>query len=104
LFESRNHLLVESEPAWQQFIDALDDFLPASSTTPSIGDLTSREREVLEYIALGLDNSRISAQLKISEMTVRNHVSIIFGKLGVNTRAQAVALARDAGLGRRLMM
>jgi DNA-binding NarL/FixJ family response regulator len=48
-----------------------------------------------------LDNGEISAQLKISDKTVRNHVSIIFSKLEVASRAQAVALARDAGFGRR---
>jgi len=48
-----------------------------------------------------LGNGEISARLKISDKTVRNHVSIIFSKLEVASRAQAVALARDAGFGRR---
>jgi DNA-binding NarL/FixJ family response regulator len=68
----------------------------------ALDDLTSREREVLEFVAQGLDNERISTRLKISEKTVRNHVSTIFSKLGVNSRAQAVAVARDAGFGRRI--
>jgi DNA-binding NarL/FixJ family response regulator len=68
----------------------------------ALDDLTSREREVLESVAQGLDNSGISTRLKISEKTIRNHVSTIFGKLGVNSRAQAVAVARDAGFGRRI--
>ena len=105
-FESRNHVLLENEPAWEQFVKAVDDFLPAShgapdTTTVSLQDLTPREREVLEIVAQGLDNYAIAAALKISEKTVRNHVSIIFGKLGAASRAQAVALARDAGFGRR---
>jgi pimeloyl-ACP methyl ester carboxylesterase/DNA-binding CsgD family transcriptional regulator len=104
--ESRNHILLEGEPAWEQLVKAVDDFLPASHLPPdatalSLQDLTPREREVLEIVAQGLDNYAIAARLKISEKTVRNHVSIIFSKLGVASRAHAVALARDAGLGGR---
>ncbi len=62
--------------------------------------MTAREREVLELVAQELDNARIAARLKISGKTARNHVSNIFGKLGAASRAEAVALARDAGLGR----
>ncbi|WP_329395639.1 response regulator transcription factor [Streptomyces melanogenes] len=61
--------------------------------------LTAREAEVLELIARGLDNHRIARQLVLSEKTVRNHVTHIFDKLQVTTRAEAVARARDAGLG-----
>lgn len=102
--DSRNHILLETEPAWRQFVEALDGFLPASTTgrMPSIDDLTAREREVLGIIAQGRGNGEIAAQLKISEKTVRNHVSIILSKLGVNSRGQAIVLARDAGLGRRM--
>jgi DNA-binding NarL/FixJ family response regulator len=70
--------------------------------TLALDDLTSREREVLEFVAQGLDNDGISMLLKISEKTVRNHVSTIFSKLAVNSRAQAVAVGRDAGFGRRI--
>jgi DNA-binding NarL/FixJ family response regulator len=55
----------------------------------------------LELLAQGLDNGSIAATLSISAKTVRNQASTIFGKLGVNTRAQAVARARDAGFGRK---
>ncbi|MEV6549613.1 response regulator transcription factor [Streptomyces sp. NPDC051597] len=61
--------------------------------------LTAREAEVLELIARGLDNRRIARHLVLSEKTVRNHVTHIFDKLQVTTRAEAVARARDAGLG-----
>ncbi|MGZ3348880.1 MAG: alpha/beta fold hydrolase [Xanthobacteraceae bacterium] len=100
--ESRNHVLVETEPAWQQMAEALSDFLPAAPRPLAVLDgLTAREREIVELVAQGLDNGEISARLKISDKTVRNHVSIIFSKLEVASRAQAVALARDAGFGRR---
>jgi pimeloyl-ACP methyl ester carboxylesterase/DNA-binding CsgD family transcriptional regulator len=101
--ESRNHVLLDTEPAWQQFAEALDDFLPAPSARPieALDDLTAREREILELVAQGSNNTKIADRLKISEKTVRNHVSLIFGKLGVNSRAEAVARARDAGFGHR---
>lgn len=99
--ESRNHMVRESEPAWAQFIAALDDFIPEPAVDLPLlafDELTAREREVLGLLAHGLDNRGIAARLKISEKTVRNHVSIIFGKLRVSSRAQAVAVARDAGV------
>ncbi|MGB6662156.1 MAG: LuxR C-terminal-related transcriptional regulator [Xanthobacteraceae bacterium] len=42
--------------------------------------MTSREREILEFVARGSKNTKIASELKISEKTVRNHVSLIFGK------------------------
>lgn len=96
--ESRNHVLVESEPAWAVFTRAVDRFLSGSVSNGMLDRLTSRERTVLAILAKGVDNSGIAAQLGISEKTVRNQVSIIFGKLGAHTRAQAVALARDWGI------
>jgi DNA-binding NarL/FixJ family response regulator len=103
--ESRNHILLENESAWQQFVEALDDFLPTSSAglaNLALDHLTSRERDVLEFVAQALDNSGIASRLKISEKTIRNHVSTIFSKLGVNSRAHAVAVARGAGFGHRI--
>lgn len=60
--------------------------------------LTRREREVLDLISRGRTNEHISRTLVISEKTVRNLVSAVFAKLGVSTRAEAVAAARDAGV------
>jgi len=103
--ESRNRIVLHTEPAWQQLVGALGDFLPTDSddqrTSPLLDDLTAREREILDVVAEGLDNHEIAARLDISEKTVRNHVSMIFSKLQIKSRAQAVALARDAGYGRR---
>ncbi|GAA1153203.1 DNA-binding NarL/FixJ family response regulator [Kitasatospora gansuensis] len=61
--------------------------------------LTAREAEVLNLVARGLDNRRIARELVVAEKTVRNHVTHIFEKLHVATRAEAVARARDMGLG-----
>ena len=63
--------------------------------------LTEREREVLDLVARGYPNARVAHHLGMSEKTVRNHVSVILAKLPAATRAEAVALARDNGLGMR---
>jgi pimeloyl-ACP methyl ester carboxylesterase len=99
--ESRNHILQETEPAWKTFVAALDEFLPSAHVSPLAAELTPREREILDVIASGQTNAEIASRLGISAKTVRNHVSLIFGKLGVHNRAQAVARARDAGFGRK---
>lgn len=62
-------------------------------------DLTDRERDVLELIAQGRANPWIAQRLGIAEKTVRNHVSIVFNKLQVVDRAQAIVRAREAGMG-----
>ena len=60
--------------------------------------LSPREREILAGIARGETNQAIGNQLFISEKTVRNHVTRIFEKLGVQSRAQAIVLAKDGNL------
>ncbi|MEV4190620.1 response regulator transcription factor [Streptomyces toxytricini] len=61
--------------------------------------LTRREREILDLVARGYDNRRIARALTLAEKTVRNHVSAVFAKIGVNCRAQAVIYGREAGMG-----
>ena len=102
--DSRNHVLLDTEPAWQQLVSAIEEFLPETESQAAalpLDDLTAREREILEAVAQGLDNNGIAARLKISEKTVRNHVSTIMSKLGVNGRSQAIVRAREAGFGRK---
>jgi DNA-binding NarL/FixJ family response regulator len=62
--------------------------------------LSEREREVLELMALGYDNRRIARELYLSDKTVRNHVSAVLGKLEVPGRSEAIQRARRAGMGR----
>jgi len=73
---------------------------PGRRSTQVLPELTAREREVLELIAGGARNSEIASRLVISPKTVRNHISNIFTKLQVADRAEAIALAREAGLSR----
>jgi pimeloyl-ACP methyl ester carboxylesterase/DNA-binding CsgD family transcriptional regulator len=105
--DSHNHVLLENEPAWGRFCALLDEFFgrkPAPSPVESAADLkalselTERERNVLALVAAGLSNAEIGGKLFISEKTVRNHLTRIFDKLGVNSRARAIVLARDAGV------
>ena len=61
--------------------------------------LSAREREVLVQLAHGRTNLEIGRALFISEKTVRNHVTKIFEKLAVRSRAEAIVLAKDKRLG-----
>ena len=101
--EGRNHILLENEPAWGQFVAELRAFLPQAAERDALPtaftDLSVRETEILELIAEGLHNREIAARLVLSEKTVRNHINSIFSKLDVRSRAQAIVRARDAGFG-----
>lgn len=99
--DSKNHILLETEPAWERFCAEVLDFMRVASAVrgedPAFASLSPREREVLALITEGLGNAEIAARLSISEKTVRNHVSNLFDKLGVWTRAQAMVFAHDHG-------
>jgi DNA-binding NarL/FixJ family response regulator len=76
----------------------------AHTQAPATGDvaadlgLSERELSVLRQLAQGAANKEIGARLRIAEGTVKNHVTSIFGKLGVNDRTQAALKARALGL------
>ncbi len=80
----------------------MDFFSSSRKQIPSdvLPELTNREREILELIAVGESNPSIAENLVISLKTVRNHVSNIYSKLQVVDRAQAVVKARESGLGK----
>ena len=104
--ESRNHILVENEPAWARFRGVLTEFLGPPGRSPdavaadsgALDALTPRETHILQLVAQGIGNADIAARLFISEKTVRNHLTSIFDKLGVDSRARAIVYARDHGL------
>ena len=71
----------------------------SGTASTSFPELTEREREILALIAAGHSNAEITNRLVLSPKTVRNHVSNVFAKLGVRSRAEAIVRAREAGLG-----
>lgn len=70
-------------------------------TTTADAALTPREKEVLVLIARGHDNRQIVENLSLSEGTVKNHITNIYDKLGIRSRAEAVAWAWEHGLVQR---
>ncbi|MET7691249.1 response regulator transcription factor [Streptomyces sp. NPDC005483] len=79
----------------------LDRFLrttPDPAPPPSLTGLSGREREVLTLIGQALSNAEIAGRLRLSEATVKNHVTAVLRKLGLRDRVQAVVAAYDHGL------
>lgn len=70
------------------------------SYAPALPELSERERALLGLMVQQYTNPEIAQRLGLSEKTIRNYVSTILTKLQVNSRAQAIALARQTGLGR----
>jgi DNA-binding NarL/FixJ family response regulator len=68
-------------------------------TARAFPGLTSREHDILEFLAQGAANREIATRLGITEKTVRNHLSSVFLKLQVSDRTAAALKARNAGLG-----
>ena len=99
---SKNHVLLEHEPAWERFKEEVLSFTGVvpneDSEDPIFEVLSPREREILGHVAEGSTNSQIGEKLYISEKTVRNHITHVFEKLGVKSRAQAIVLAKDKRL------
>jgi pimeloyl-ACP methyl ester carboxylesterase/DNA-binding CsgD family transcriptional regulator len=101
LLDSRNHVLLEHEPAWARFKEVVLEFTgraeEAREESERFESLSHRERDVLRELAEGHSNAEIAATLHISDKTVRNMLTRIFEKLNVRSRAQAIVAARDQG-------
>jgi pimeloyl-ACP methyl ester carboxylesterase/DNA-binding CsgD family transcriptional regulator len=97
--DSRNHILLEHEPAWNRFCEAVLRFMNPDVDVDAnpFAALSVRERDVLALMADGLSNIHIGERLQIGEKTVRNHASNLFDKLGVRSRAQAIVFAHEHG-------
>ncbi len=101
---SKNHILLEDEPAWPMFQEELRSFL---ATTPSTAPptnpirsygLSKRELEVLRHIATGQTDREIAEALSLSVRTVSNHVKKILNKTGCSNRTAAATLAVKVNL------
>jgi LuxR family maltose regulon positive regulatory protein len=86
-FEQGRRTVPDSEPS-----------VLVSSPSPLIGPLSGRELEILQLMASGLSNQEIAEQLVLALGTVKAHLHNIYGKLGVQSRTQAVARARELKL------
>jgi pimeloyl-ACP methyl ester carboxylesterase/DNA-binding CsgD family transcriptional regulator len=98
--ETLSHVPTPGEPSFDRVIEEIEALLPVTrdGKAAAFPGLTPRERQILELIARGLDNTQIAAHLDRSEKTVRNTITSIFDKIGVENRAQAIVQAREAGL------
>jgi DNA-binding NarL/FixJ family response regulator len=83
----------------QRIVALFEEKTTGSPTMRAFQDLTPRERDVLELLAIGCRNHEIARRLTLSEKTVRNHVSQVLLKLRVPDRTAAALRAREAGIG-----
>jgi two-component system, NarL family, nitrate/nitrite response regulator NarL len=68
--------------------------------SPDLTQLRPRDRQLLSLLAEGLSTAAIASRLHVTPKTVRNRLSELFARLGINSRSEAIVIARDAGLGR----
>ncbi|TXS79006.1 DNA-binding response regulator [Streptomyces sp. me109] len=93
---SVEHALVRG-PALRPHVAVLDVRLPDPAVAPELAGLSPRERDVLALIGDGLTNREFGKKLYLSEKTVKNHISRLLAKLGVQRRVQAAVLATHLG-------
>lgn len=96
VLDSANHILLADEPAWDQFLQELHEFLGTTNApVPSVlfDDLSPRELEVLELVTDGLTNEAIAERLFLSVRTVEHHLSSVYAKLCLSGKAARAAAA-----------
>ena len=71
----------------------------SQNENPKIGDLSARQREILELVVEGLSNAEIAGRLYLSESTIKQHLSAVYKMLGVRNRTEAAKTTRDAARG-----
>jgi DNA-binding NarL/FixJ family response regulator len=81
-----------------QILSQFNELSQHQAVKELISPLTSREIEIINYMAQGYANKQIAAKLSISEQTIKNHVTSILGKLDANARTEAVVKAIQKGL------
>lgn len=112
VLDSGYHIVMSTEQAaiaqfWEEFYRFLgievEVPIPAKATATSseekiLSELSPVKRDVLRLMARGYTNMEIARKLTLSEKTVRNYISIIYTKLQINSRGEAIVLARQSGL------
>jgi two-component system response regulator DegU len=93
-----NESLADRPKVAEQVLHDFQEFSLGEGAEVVIASVTPREREILTYMAQGYLNKQIAFTLKISEQTVKNHVTSILRKLNANARTQAVVEAIKQGL------
>jgi DNA-binding NarL/FixJ family response regulator len=74
-------------------------YLLSQNENPSIGDLSARQREILEMVVEGLSNAQIAERLYLSESTIKQHLRAVYKELGVRNRTEAAKAMRDPARG-----
>ncbi len=99
-FAKQSSSLAAPQPEKSRPINPAESLVsfPSSKTQPLLEPLSERELEILQLVAYGQSNRTIAKNIFVTVGTVKKHLSNIFGKLGVKSRTQAVARARDLGL------
>jgi DNA-binding NarL/FixJ family response regulator len=67
----------------------------SQNENPKIGDLSARQREILEMVVEGLSNAQIAGRLYLSESTIKQHLRVVYKELGVRNRIQAAKTMRE---------
>jgi len=100
--ESRNHILLADEPAWNAFMEEVSAFMEperraSAERTPARAAeaLSPREREVLRLAAEGRTNEEIAEALTLSARTIERHLSNVYSKLGLGGRAARAAAVAE---------
>jgi DNA-binding NarL/FixJ family response regulator len=71
----------------------------SQNENPTIGELSARQREILEMVVEGLSNAEIAARLYLSESTIKQHLRAVYKVLGVRNRTEAAKTMRDHARG-----
>ena len=93
-----NESLINQPSVAEQVLHQFQELSWRSEAEDIISPLTTRETEILNYVAQGYLNKQIAFQLGISEQTIKNHVTSILRKLNANARTEAVVKAMKQGL------
>lgn len=97
IYDAINGKMVLPPSVAAKLVEGLHKVIPRKQN-PALAELSEREKEIAIMITQGFSNKQIAMALYISEGTVRNYISTIYSKIGVNDRANAVLYFKNQGL------